>query len=633
MAGKKISLYVILKKLAVRQNSPYINPKTWKNFIHRIVDDTRKAGQPLQEWDGNTDAKIMNELATLEMEKKISSVTQDGVKWLYIPYFYSEMVDAAWSRVGTSCKIPFPTLEGFNIQIPDDQMVVVNDGNDLESYFGNKHEPTSPVTKLVFVDLHKHLLTLPRYMPDTLITMALTKISDFVNSLEGADYISKRIQAGLKGSTTSINLMVKKLLEQPETCVSDMQTGGEFTYQFFLHLYAAVKMMVNDEIVSPPDGPENPERVTLFQSIGIVLLFASFYYARVTYEKNKEKALETAYTRMIEPPYCFTHEQIVKLQDDAGNFILEDVTKEELDTFLKSKLNSGTGKELPELMLFHGHEGQYWYVRKGKVLNLATSLLARSRAPMNDVVKQHFDYLIRNYRSAPELENDTDFEKYLAKACEKIAPNLLPIIRDNKVMLLEMENSKGDKKQPAMYFAGKEPVPLRTLFLLQRSEIIDDVRESLPFWYSVPLLVLIIRFFKYGRRKKVKKHIEETSVTIRDKKQNHPAKENTLKRDAGKLMKDMLPKDKHPDDYLSQMVDRWNHMLNQAERSKLTKDVNSLIRDYMRYVSRVESTLTADELDGIASRIILTNPSMNQIKDKESLKKYIKMFILDSILK
>jgi hypothetical protein len=464
--------------------------------------------------------------------------------------------------------------------------------------------------------------------------MSLQKIRDFIREIKGKDYISQKMTAYFSGKDSVVRGIVDKLFSAPLDCMEYIKSGTDFYFQFFLYLHNLIKLTANEEIDG--DGLSNPKKLSVFQSIGALLAFVNYYRAETMAQNDKTMAFSEAYERLSDPPYYFTRSQFVRFTNKSGIPILQGYKDEDVDTFLQGRLKSGAETELPDLLIFKGPDAENWYVKKDKVMSLVAKLLSEARPQVKSAITHRWEALVKAYRSDPSMQNDREFENFVLEICNQVNSALLPIVRDSKVMLLQAEEGRSRGGDVPQYFVGSDPVPMRTLLLLRRQEILNGIKLTLPFWYSVPFLVSIIRFFKYGpgaNRKKVPLKTSNSSGT--EKKLATGGSENSLKSTALVVAQQLIPSGKSIPNMLTAYEDRWNMLLDPEARGRLVSDVNKTVRDHMRFVAKIQSLKSIDKktLDEIADRIIASNPALNRISDKASLKSYIRLYILQMILK
>jgi hypothetical protein len=519
-------------------------------------------------------------------------------------------------------------VKSLNVNIPDSQITHLEQGESLQSFMENPHDPMIPVIEFVFAEESVSLVVIPKMFPVRMLELAMVKIRDFIRVLKAKDFFAQKITTYFPGRDHVVREMMNTLFSQPLECLQNILSGSDFNFSFFLCLHNLVKVAIHEEIEG--DARSNPVKVAMLQSIGILLVFTNYYRAITVTQNDKNVAFAAAYAKLSEPPYCYSRSQIIRFPSKTGVPILSGYSDEDVDSFLKEKLNTGGDGELPELLIFKGPDNDNLYVKKEKVNNLAARLIIEARASVKEAVIHHWEYMLKNYRSEPAMQRDRDFDEFLMRLCTQCSQLLIPIIRDNKVRFLETEMAHKNIGSAPQYFIGNEPVPLRNLLLLRRNEILDEIRISLPFWYSWPLVVSIIRFFKYGKQGKA----TANAKTAAPHTAAVPANENSLKKIAERIAQDILPKEQTVQSWLAALTDRWNMLLDKTARARLSRDVDNIIKDHMRYVAKVQSlrTINSQMLDEIAERIILTNSSLGKISDKDSLVQYIKLFIVKSII-
>jgi hypothetical protein len=88
------------------------------------------------------------------------------------------------------------------------------------------------------------------------------------------------------------------------------------------------------------------------------------------------------------------------------------------------------------------------------------------------------------------------------------------------------------------------------------------------------------------------------------------------------------------DDYLEVMADRWGGILKDTGREHLVEDVNALARDNLRRSIPLWKNIkvTRETLGNAADGIISGAPILSDLRDKNTLRLYIELYMVKQIL-
>ena len=222
-------------------------------------------------------------------------------------------------------------------------------------------------------------------------------------------------------------------------------------------------------------------------------------------------------------------------------------------------------------------------------------------------------------------------------------------------------------------FHPKEP-RLRSLpeiFNLDRRKLYTDTRLLLPFWQAVPFIGSLVAFLKrfflgaseeerrarqerrLSRKRKVSRAVAEPAeaTTVRYSPDNAAhddadlavatASPKTRRVEVARFKDAVQQLQKHyvrpgstPERTLAELAERWNPLLDPVAQNNLVEDINSLARDFLRRM-KVSFRLippTRERVNEWADRLC-QNEAFHQIRRREDLKEYLKLYLLTILSK
>jgi hypothetical protein len=83
---------------------------------------------------------------------------------------------------------------------------------------------------------------------------------------------------------------------------------------------------------------------------------------------------------------------------------------------------------------------------------------------------------------------------------------------------------------------------------------------------------------------------------------------------------------------LEKLESQWNRVADKADRKNLTEDINSLIRDNLRFVLHSNRNSKVDE--GVVSEAmgrIMENSAVKQLRGGKAMKNYIELYCIEQL--
>jgi hypothetical protein len=208
------------------------------------------------------------------------------------------------------------------------------------------------------------------------------------------------------------------------------------------------------------------------------------------------------------------------------------------------------------------------------------------------------------------------------------------LLEDKKLFLLQEELvvSQGGIDINKVYQANGTLTPLPALLMVNRKDILTDVKIMLPFWYSIPVISSIIAFFKRLGNPKSKKN--KTSQDQEFQEREIPTVHSTtlaqdMKRVAMDYQLKAVPAGKSTEQYLREMESRWRKVMDSEAKKQLVLDVHSQIKRKLKPIldARGNRKITLQSIDEIADSIIMVSPSLTELNNSEKLHNYVALYI------
>lgn len=631
-------LYTILRLYANKNRTPQVGIAAFLQFLEKYAKHYEAERADLAYWAQDTGRKVWSELSKLAEQGKVELITDEVGTVISIHQFYIDVVQQAYKNIDESAELPFPDENSLNIVLPALQVRSINIEYDLPNMIAQNPQDNPPILKLVFPDKGGSALLLPAMIQKRLLEIALLKVRHYLRSHNNKEYVQHKLAPAFHGKETQLRDTLNHLLVRPFDAIRDMESSGDFIYPFWAYLCTQIKNDIkkkNDRL---------PEDMAALQAVMIVEVYNNYYKGKATREKEAETAFRNLELQLEKAPYFYTIDDIIRFTDTKGVPLLGQYTQEALEQFLKSKTTTSQTEDiLPDLLIFQGHRGEKWFVKKSKMLVLCFKLIGEVRPKVKTAISQRWFRLMQNYESEPAMQDEEAFEQELWELTERLSPPLVALLDDKKLYLVHTELEKAENGIPEntrLFYKGTL-VPLSELLLLKQRDLLTDVKVLLPFWYSLPIISSIIAFFKRQSRKR--KKLTKTSIVATTSNETEDADKADAtaaavkQRDRRKELRDvalkakgrLIPEGHTVDSYMEELLDRWNRIINIDAKNNLTEDVNSLIRDYLRRTIRSlkNAPFTADRISNLAEALVNT-PNLQKLPAQESLKLYIQLYIV-----
>jgi hypothetical protein len=594
-------------------------------FLQRNA--TRNDAPPqLRKWLENTREKIYAELSQLSDEKKCIVQGNELDKRIFLPVFFVERIEKYYFTIEETSDKPFLSEINLNTKIPPEYVREISAETGIIDYLSEPQKTQLPVLKFIFPDNFGHALVLSSHVPHRILETALSKLKRSMQKNMTVDFYKQKLLSHFPGQETHIKEFIKNISMYHSKCIEEIETANDITFSSWLFLCPLIKTQIKDMVIR--NRVVYPENIALYQSVTLLLGFNNYYKIRAINKREKDMAFAAIEEKMTEVPYLFTFDDILKFTTTGGIFILHRYTEEDLRNWIKQKTMPDNNK-LPAILKFKGTNNEEYFVRKDRVLAFCSYILKDLQPTIKKDIASRWTKILKHYYKEKSMENDADFEKLLQKLVRLYAPVVFTILRDKRTVLLQNEliAESFDSSKIERFFDEKGIMPFIKLFGLQRENLMLYSKLSLPFWYSIPVIVSIVSFFKYKIRRASIYYKENGASADADLKPS-------LKSSAEKLAKEIVPDNFTIDEYLNNLINRWNQILAKPAREKLTSDVNTTIKDYLRNAIKTFGyhALNASMLDELADRIIRANTALSRINSKNALHIYIKTYITKSLL-
>lgn len=610
----------LVRFFSIKKNTPIIYLQIFLDYLQKYSRHHLPQRPELIEYVDISQDRLINLLRNLEDDGFISIITDPKNDVLISsPYFYIEKVKNTFRDIEVRPDVPFP----LETELPKNFPAIFT----KKMRFSEDFIDFSPENKeheflfvLNFGGLAKTLLLPSSYSSDKLMELAMLKLKLMLDKDDARDYLQKRLLIANPSKETSVRNFVSKIQSRGLDLIRTIKEAGD-TYIFWGQLCVFIRQEFAKK------NEKLPDEESLLQSICVLEYLVSYYRGKAQKALQAETALKNLNLALQKQPFYYTMTAISGFTDSRGIPLLGQYTEEDLQEFMKEKTSTSQKFSVPDILTFQNSIEERFYVLAEKVIPLLLSLISEYRPIIKDICVEKWKKQIREFNQDAPMKDNNAFNKFIRELCESEAMNLYALL--NSAFMPSLIADKKINELQAMeigrLFPHGKMASYANILMLNRTEILNDVKILLPFWYTIPVISWIISLFKKPRKRKNAKSQDKESVSAKNKTV-------TFKQAAADLRSKILPEDVSLDAAMQKYLDSWNHILDETHRNNLTEDINSLVRDYIRGIQKTlnPSGLTEEKLSRLAAPLIDIK-SLSKIKNKTALKSYIELYILKII--
>ena len=567
--------------------------------------------------------------------------------------YISQAVKTAYEVMEVNSEYPFPTVSSIGIKIPDDYIISLHMPENFSTAMDDKAE--GKIFKLHVSGELSPVISEGGILGRRVLVLAVNKVRNYLAHKNNANYMYQKMVPICKKNTRALVDTIKMVQSNPGRAAIAIKKPDEFIFTFWTQLSSIIR----NELAGKENKTGHDEG--LLQSAYLINAYILYYKNIIIGNKRRDEALKYVGEKLKKDPYYFTISDIYGFSDKSGTLLDKKYKKEDLHEFINSKLQLKTNDFLPELIKVKTVNNKLYYIHRTAFLTLIHKKIGLA----HDFYRKHYidkwSADMRHYKSPDEMKSDEAFDSDLEKQIRKEDPLLYAILA-YELLYLAIKDSKNIKlKAVAQGWIDPKAQaarPLPVILGLRRRELAGEVRSIVPFWLTIGFFRKLAAIFG-GKKRKNKKpasglHHSQSSaagiprstvasggiatanktVAVSGEK-NVPAGRNRAVeyRKSVEMLKNQFSfSTANIYDSLDELINDWNPLLDTNARGNLVKDVNNMVRDYMRKILRETAFAVPDpeRVNNIAE-LLAGNKAFNVIKKRESFKKYITMYILKTL--
>jgi hypothetical protein len=496
-------LYSLLKDYALKIKNAYINKKEfYANLILIANIKTEKHSESQSPWEGwknRPRERFQAELDALISDKLVIIEMREDEEFIFIRAFFTEHIRELWSAAGEKLEHNFPNRVNAQESIPENLILNVDFQRSFASLLSCEDKSDIPVICLKMPEKCGNVVVLFSLIKTRLLDEALKKIQLYLKKRGRSQYFAQKLIMARTNLKTHILRFTEELLNNTVNIKSNIQKGEAILSVFLSSLCPAIREYIGD------DDEKIAIHLSLLQSTYIVQAYNDFYREIELANKEKGEYMKTIDANLERPPYLFTVSNIFDFKNQEGStlssYIPHDVI---LGMITKKSSVSAVSQYLPDLLVFYDSNKTQHFVLKTKLYHAFEDLAVLARRRIYKELYTKWKELIVSYEEDKSMKDDIYFEEYVTDICAEEMPLFLSMYKDSKfrTAALELIGDAETNAKSTLFFDGGILRPLFNILFLDKRKIILLIKSELPFWYSVPLLLTIVRFFSTAKKKR-----------------------------------------------------------------------------------------------------------------------------------
>ncbi len=637
-----------LRSFALRSKNPTIDIDV---FLHSLSEENP---DPRNIEEGLRELSFRGELSLSNTGGRLSSVT--------LPDFPLMALVDEYRRLGLDSSLPFPKVETLVAPIPDEELPSMEAKGELGPLLEACSPAASGAVRLTFPE-NVPAIVVPRRCVTNLVDAAISRISRFLQEPRDAAFLESKLLGALKGSEAPVRQMLEDITLRPRKAAFYVMSPTEFSFRFWSHL---THNLIADILAQ---GARSDTDQTLLQCAYLVS-YAAFHQKGAT-EREKERAVDRKSLELLvrKPPYVFSTQAVYSFKDGKGALLSAKHGRAFITSFLEEACAAKEEESLPSLLRVHAAaEKKDYYIQRDFVVPVFLKQVGDAGDRLRVAFVREWVDAMRRDRPPPICKSDPVFRREVDQRVRTEFP-LIPALAHAPLLRLASEN-------PSLAIEAKDTLdrcfarddalrPTYVLLGLSRQRLFSEARSYLPFWQTAPVISGIARFLQRlfqrreeaGGRERSDPRLTTAAASLPGAGRATAAVVaaapgalaasaaasgrlaaetqdlERLRRVLRALISRYVPQGDSVTRALDELADRWNPLIEAQPKRDLVKDVNALVRDFLRPIRRSLLAHPPDEqrIAALADQLAASR-SLAKIVDRDSLLRYLSLYMLQTLL-
>ncbi|MFP4484220.1 MAG: hypothetical protein ACLFO1_05140 [Spirochaetaceae bacterium] len=672
----------ILYAYAERSGNPRADFQRLSGFTRRYVEHHLESNPGLQDLDENLENLLAARLIELEKESRCDVEYRDGrILGVYYPEYFVRKLKREYARVKERTILPFPSDDSMEVPVPSGLVRPI----DVTSSFIEvlRSPPESPllILRLLFPDGIRSLLIPAQLVGRAFALLLLQKIRNYLRTSQNASYVQSRLKSFFPNRGIAVKEVIDKAMTSPEDALETITSPTDFSF----HLWTSFSTVIIKEFGQKTEPLSDDHDYA--QAAYLLGYFAVHYNSIRQQAKDLDAALKAVENGFHRDPYAYTISDVYEITDSRGVPVSKRCSKAQINAFLASRLAPNKDTGISDVVRVKAPNDTEYYVARSRITSLVLGRRKERAQELHAFYLNSWADLMRSERSVASMNDDEIFERDVEEQLRRRDPLLMGLLNYNIIStaIQGKEVSETAKHQMTSLVDTRSGTtrPYVEILELNRRQIYNDARLTLPVWQAVPLLYAIVKLLRFlfaGRGKgkdNAGRRAGRGAVTPvpRTTAEAFSAAGTAQMRIAGeagsgdrfqgggsggagagdgagakssqneavagragriqyqkavrKLQQEYTGPNRSVDETLQRLADQWNPLIDPQAKQNLVEDVNALVRDFLR---RMKTGLRSHPPDRARIHTLAANlcekDALNEIRRREPLQRYVELYML-----
>ena len=655
----KNDILALVRIFAVRKKNQMLPFSEFTVFAQKYAEQKKGDRPTLATLLSDTELQLATYLDELAEEKRCSLVYDQGkISTVVFPDFFNQVIKKRYDDIENDTEMPFPSESALDIELPRDLITSIDVKKDFVRILGDSGDSDTGMYRLNFPEGINSFVVPAQLLNQPLLKLSVQKIRLYLGTQRNAFYMLSKLRSVFKSKEQVLRDTINSVLTQRSQALETIMKPTDFSFGFWTHLANAI-------IREYREKTNKLEREHSYCQAAYLLGFYNVYFKGIQQkQKDEDSALKTLDRRLRLAPYYFTVSDITEFKDNSGLKLSRKYSPDRMHQYLEEKSKTQEGDTLPEIFRLKVAGRKEYFVCKEVYLPLTVKKIQESSSNFGKPYIEEWKRQIENNRKSAEMKNDDAFSRALDQKLVKESP-LLKALLSYELLYLTLQESKPNYDINAeinriLNTQGQKLIPIEDILRLDRKDLLNQAKMSLPFWKTVPVLN---RFFSLLKRFLTG---AKPAPKVKTKKGSKSQQSENTAPDAGaKLLGSGAPSPRHAaseregasgksgksgvvalqkamasmklqfignsglDESIGSLIEKWNPLYDPQAKANLVEDVNSLVRDFLRKLKKGFMTRPPD-----AARIrnmsegLAENHAFDQIKKRDALRRYIELYMI-----
>lgn len=635
-------IFKIIKTLVIKRNNPVIN---YQFFLSQLDSYFQTHKEEIRE--KNADEFKAAALPVLKKMERDSTCKiafdnyESNIISFHVHLYYRQLMSKIYANIDNNPISVFPNAVRIPFIIDPAWITVCEADSMLVDLMENDRSEQMKVIQLIFSEDITDIIVPPDIIKTTLISIAAKKINIYMMNPTNAGFLKNYLMKALTENDFAVNQMIGAVCESYSKIIEHLNNLNDLSFKFWSYLLNKII----SEIKRKKDKTAGD--ISLYQSAYILRAFSM--YRRIISQREAQK--KSDYDHMLrtlkKAPYVFSANDIYSFKDQAGNSIAEKYSKDFISSFI-AKESASAENELPVLYKIKSASGKESYIHKDMISMVFLKTVTEAGKEIKKRIALEWSEILKKFKKSKDMKDEELFNANLERRINENYEFVAAIYNPNLIWFANQGTGVNDKINAIVADFFEAPgkfLSVSYILGIDRASLLKEVKYAIPVYYSIPiigrLLALLADFLigdtkkKGKRRHTVKKQEKNGEKIISEDKKYAVQKErekNEVRNysDAIERLKEEFLDSEDIDTELSELINIWNPLYDKKARNDLVEDINSLIRDFIRPLKKnfKKYPPTIERIQTMTDNLMNKTAKLDEIKKKESFRKYIKLYII-----